>query len=60
MMLSFTVSLCLAAAAAFVARLLMSTAPSNIPQVTLDRATFTGMRNNGIDKYLGIPYAQPP
>jgi Carboxylesterase family len=31
------------------------------PTVTLDKANVTGIQVNGtIDKFLGIPYAQPP
>ena len=30
------------------------------PVVSLDYATFEGDSTNGLDKFLGIPYAQPP
>ena len=30
------------------------------PTVTLHQATVTGTRNGSLDKFLGIPYAQPP
>ncbi|KAF7974292.1 hypothetical protein HWV62_12434 [Athelia sp. TMB] len=30
------------------------------PTVTLDSATFTGLASGGVNKFLGIPYAQPP
>ena len=30
------------------------------PVVSLDYATFEGASAGGIDKFLGIPYAQPP
>jgi len=30
------------------------------PVVGLDYATFEGASTGGIDKFLGIPYAQPP
>ena len=30
------------------------------PNVTLDQATVTGVENGTLDKFLGIPYAQPP
>ena len=30
------------------------------PNVTLDQATITGVENGTLDKFLGIPYAQPP
>ncbi|KAH7890870.1 Alpha/Beta hydrolase protein [Phlebopus sp. FC_14] len=30
------------------------------PVVTLDSATFTGVSSNETNKFLGIPYAQPP
>jgi hypothetical protein len=32
----------------------------NGPLVTLDYARFEGISANGIDKFLGVPYAQPP
>jgi hypothetical protein len=32
----------------------------NGPLVTLDYARFEGISTNGVDKFLGIPYAQPP
>ena len=30
------------------------------PVVSLDYATFKGISTNGVDSFLGIPYAQPP
>ncbi|EMD33621.1 hypothetical protein CERSUDRAFT_125904 [Gelatoporia subvermispora B] len=30
------------------------------PSVTLDSAVFTGIRVNNTDRYLGVPFAQPP
>ena len=30
------------------------------PVVSLDYATFEGASTGGVDKFLGIPYAQPP
>jgi len=30
------------------------------PVVSLDYATFKGASEGGVDKFLGIPYAQPP
>ena len=30
------------------------------PIVSLDYATFEGTSTDGVDKFLGIPYAQPP
>ena len=30
------------------------------PVVGLDYATFEGVSTGGVDKFLGIPYAQPP
>lgn len=30
------------------------------PTVTLDNATFTGLASGAVNKFLGIPYAQPP
>ena len=30
------------------------------PVVSLDYATFKGVSTGGVDKFLGIPYAQPP
>ena len=32
----------------------------NEPTVKLDSATIIGTRTGSIDKFLGIPYAQPP
>ncbi|KIM47457.1 hypothetical protein M413DRAFT_62494 [Hebeloma cylindrosporum] len=33
---------------------------SSPPTVTLDSATLTGLNENGLSKFLGIPFAQPP
>jgi acetylcholinesterase len=30
------------------------------PVVTLDNGTFTGTYANGVNKFLGIPFAKPP
>ena len=30
------------------------------PVISLDYATFEGASTGGLDKFLGIPYAQPP
>jgi hypothetical protein len=30
------------------------------PIVTLDKGTFIGTSNNGVNAFLGIPFAQPP
>ncbi|KAF8272598.1 carotenoid ester lipase precursor [Lactarius quietus] len=35
-------------------------ASSTSPSVILDQGTFTGTTANGTNKFLGIPYAQPP
>jgi hypothetical protein len=32
----------------------------NPPTVTLDTANVTGINENGLSKFLGIPFAQPP
>ncbi|KAI0298097.1 carotenoid ester lipase precursor [Multifurca ochricompacta] len=34
--------------------------PATNPTVTLDNGTFTGTTSNGVNKFLGIPFAQPP
>src|SRR6266702_2386906 len=60
-MVSLRVSL--AAIYAVAATVLAATPPpirSTSPIVTLDRGTFIGTTANGINKFLGIPFAQPP
>ena len=32
----------------------------NVPTVTLDQGTFQGATNSQVNKFLGIPFAQPP
>ncbi|KAH9175637.1 Alpha/Beta hydrolase protein [Lactarius sanguifluus] len=34
--------------------------PATCPIVTLDRGTFTGTTADGVNRFLGIPFAQPP
>ncbi|KAI0298090.1 Alpha/Beta hydrolase protein [Multifurca ochricompacta] len=34
--------------------------PATNPTVTLDNGIFTGTTSNGVNKFLGIPFAQPP
>lgn len=38
---------------------LASAAPSPT-KVSLDKGTFVGTTDGSVNKYLGIPYAQPP
>jgi hypothetical protein len=48
---------------AFVALVLhvyLTCAASSSTQVTLDKGTFVGTTDGSVNKYLGIPYAQPP
>jgi len=42
---------------AFLLRVIVGT---DGPIVSLDYATFQGASGGGIDRFLGIPYAQPP
>ncbi len=32
---------------------------SNVPRILLDEGTFNGIRNDSIDRFLGIQYAKP-
>ncbi|KAI0766812.1 carotenoid ester lipase precursor [Irpex lacteus] len=32
---------------------------SNVPRILLDEGTFNGIRNDSIDRFLGIPYSKP-
>ncbi|KAH8982052.1 carotenoid ester lipase precursor [Lactarius hatsudake] len=58
-MASLRVSLIAICAAA--ATVLAATPPTySGPIVTLDRGTFVGTTANGINKFLGIPFAKPP
>ncbi|KAH9030327.1 carotenoid ester lipase precursor [Lactarius pseudohatsudake] len=36
------------------------TIPATCPIVTLDRGTFIGTTTDGVNRFLGIPFAQPP
>ena len=49
-----------AVAAAVIAKFLVFTVPTGQPQLRLDQGTFTGVRDDGIDRFLGIPYAKSP
>ncbi|KAI9454054.1 Alpha/Beta hydrolase protein [Lactarius psammicola] len=51
------VAICAAAATVLAATTPLPSAP---PIVTLDRGTFIGTTANGLNKFLGIPFAQPP
>ncbi len=37
-----------------------STMHDTCPIVTLDKGTFIGIKADGVNKFLGIPFAQPP
>lgn len=39
---------------------IVAAAPLAAPTVKLDNATFTGASSGKVNKFLGIPFAQPP
>ena len=51
------VAICAAAATVFAA---YTPTPPTAPTITLDKGLFTGATANGINKFLGIPFAKPP
>ncbi|KAF8272605.1 carotenoid ester lipase precursor [Lactarius quietus] len=52
----FLVTICTATATVFA----VSTIRATNPMVTLDEGQFIGTTANGVDMFLGIPFAQPP
>ncbi|KAK3936740.1 alpha/beta-hydrolase [Diplogelasinospora grovesii] len=56
----FVLSFLAAAAAVAALQQTSSTAHTAAPSVTIPDGTVTGSRNNSIDTFLGIPYAEPP
>ncbi|KAN0141650.1 Alpha/Beta hydrolase fold [Lactarius tabidus] len=53
-------TLCAAAATAFGAPSSTTYASATPPIATLDKGTFIGTSNDGVNTFLGIPFAQPP
>jgi hypothetical protein len=51
-------ALCAATATVFAAP--SPTTYATPPIVTLDKGTFIGTSNDGVNAFLGIPFAQPP
>ncbi len=52
------IAICAAIATVVATPTMRSTTSS--PIVTLDRGEFTGTTSDGVNKFLGIPFAQPP